>query len=92
MAQFFVTIDRSLLTEIGGQIGWLGTEISMFFKKPVYYNDTVVCDFTIRSIKNKGYAIADAIFKNQYHQIVLKAVLKGFLPCLESKKIMNRHV
>jgi 3-hydroxybutyryl-CoA dehydratase len=79
----------SILTEIGGQIGWLGTEISLFFKKPVYINDTVTCTFTITSIDKKGYAIAKAVFTNQHHLVVLKAILKGFPPGDKDKKLMN---
>lgn len=37
----------SLLTEIGGQIGWLATRMEFNFKKPVYFGDTISCDFTI---------------------------------------------
>ena len=40
----------SLLTEIGGQIGWLASEMNFRFKKPVYFGDTIECSLTITKI------------------------------------------
>ena len=33
----------SMLTEIGGQIGWLATGMNFSFKKPVYFCDIIFC-------------------------------------------------
>ena len=37
----------SLLTEIGGQIGWLASGMNFHFRKPVYFGDTIECCFTV---------------------------------------------
>ena len=37
----------SILTEIGGQIGWLASEMNFRFKRPAYFGDTIECTFTI---------------------------------------------
>jgi 3-hydroxybutyryl-CoA dehydratase len=40
----------SILTEIGGQIGWLASGMSFRFKNPVYFGDTIECRFTITEL------------------------------------------
>src|SRR5262245_2968523 len=37
----------SLVTEMGGQIGWLASEMNFRFRKPVYFGDTIECRLTI---------------------------------------------
>jgi len=44
----------SLLTEVGGQIGWLASEMSFRFKRPVYFGDTIECTFTITEINARN--------------------------------------
>ena len=46
----------SLLTEIGGQIGWLASEMNFRFKKPVYFGDTIQCRFTITELDDRNRA------------------------------------
>lgn len=43
----------SLVTEIGGQIGWLASEMSFTFKKPVYIGDTIDC--ALNGLKRRKY-------------------------------------
>ena len=52
----------SMITEIGGQIGWLATEMAFKFKKPIYFGDTITCTFTLNRIDEKGYAEANPYF------------------------------
>src|SRR5437867_13234857 len=40
----------SLLTEIGGQIGWLASGMTFRFRKPAYLGDTIECRFTITEL------------------------------------------
>ena len=54
----------SLLTEVGGQIGWLATAMHFEYKKPVYVGDTVACCFTITELDERNRAKAEAFFKN----------------------------
>src|ERR1700752_3974326 len=37
----------SILTKIGGQIGWLESEMNLRFKRPAYFGDTIECFVTI---------------------------------------------
>lgn len=78
-----------MVTEIGGQIGWLASGMSFRFKKPVYLNDTVTCRFTLSQVDEKNRAEAESIFTNQHGEIVLQANLYGFLPDPQEREILE---
>jgi len=40
----------SLVTEVGGQIGWLASGVDFRFLKPVFFGDTVTVTYTIAEI------------------------------------------
>lgn len=82
----------SLVTEIGGQIGWLASEMTFQFKKPVYIGDTIKCDLTITKIDKKGRAEAKAICKNENGILVLACNLKGIVPGAGEKQVMEDMV
>ena len=79
----------SLLTEIGGQIGWLASEMNFRFKKPVYFGDTIECSLTITNIDARHRARADVIYRNQEGTIVLEAELAGILPGDRERRILD---
>ncbi|MBW2441620.1 MAG: MaoC family dehydratase [Deltaproteobacteria bacterium] len=79
----------SLLTEIGGQIGWLASAMNFRFKKPVYFGETITCRFTISDIDERRRAHADAVYFNQDGEIVLEAELKGILPDAAERRILD---
>ncbi len=81
----------SLLTEIGGQIGWLASEMNFRFKKPVYFGDTIECSLSITKIDELNRARAEVIYRNQDGTIVLEAELAGILPGDRERKILNEH-
>jgi acyl dehydratase len=58
----------SLITAIGGQIGWLASGMTFEFKKPVHFRDTIKCDFTITEMDARGRAKAEAVFANEKAQ------------------------
>jgi acyl dehydratase len=70
----------SLLTEVGGQIGWLASGIDFRFVKPVFPGDTVTCRFTLHEVDDRGRARASAVFTNQDGTTVVEATLAGRLP------------
>jgi acyl dehydratase len=70
----------SLITEVGGQIGWLATGMELRFLKPVYFGDTVTCRFTLLEVDERGRARARADFTNQDGTSVIEATLTGRLP------------
>jgi len=79
----------SLITEIGGQIGWLASGMTLQFKKPVYIGDTIKCEFTITEIDDRGRAKAEAVFTNENNMTVLEAVLVGMVPGIQEKQVMQ---
>ena len=82
----------SLLTEIGGQIGWFASGMSFHFRQPVYFGDTITCDFTVTAIDDRGYARAEVVFTNQDQVTVLEGVVTGIIPGAEEKQVMNAMV
>jgi acyl dehydratase len=82
----------SILTEVGGQIGWLASEMNFRFKKPVYFGDTIECTFTITEIDDRSRARADVIYRNQEGTIVLEADLAGILPGEPERGVLKAMV
>ena len=85
-------LAASLVTEIGGQIGWFASEMNFRFREPVYFGDTIQCDFTITAIDRRRRAKAEAVFTNQDNVVVLEGVIHGFIPGDEEKLVMNSMV
>jgi len=79
----------SILTEVGGQIGWLASEMNFRFKRPVYFGDTIECRFTIIAIDERNRARAEAIYRNQEGTIVLEADLAGIIPGRPEKEVLG---
>jgi 3-hydroxybutyryl-CoA dehydratase len=80
----------SLLTEIGGQIGWLASGMSFKFKKPVYIDDTVTCTCTVVRMDENGKAVAHAEFVNQEGVPVMTAELYGNIPVGQDREVLRR--
>ena len=79
----------SLLTEIGGQIGWLASGMNLKFRLPVYIGETVRCDFVIADIDDRGRARAEITIKNEQNSVVLEAEIRGVLPNAREREIMK---
>ncbi|HBP5039391.1 TPA: MaoC family dehydratase [Pseudomonas aeruginosa] len=73
-------LTASLITEIGGQIGWFAMSMSFRFKRPVYADETLTCDWVIREIDEKGRAKAEVSIINGEGITVLEAETTGVLP------------
>ncbi|ACO80749.1 hypothetical protein AvCA_46430 [Azotobacter vinelandii CA] len=73
-------LTASLLTEIGGQIGWLASGMSFRFKRPVYVGETITCRWTIIDIDERGRARAEITIIDPEGAIVLEAETTGILP------------
>ena len=78
----------SLVTEIGGQIGWLASEMNFRFRKPVYFGDTIECRLTITELDDRNRAKAEAVFTNQDGEVVIEAYLAGIIPGVPEKRVM----
>ncbi len=70
----------SLITEIGGQLGWLAVRMDLTFKRPAYIGDTICCTLTITDMDEKGLAKVRADCRNQGGVTVLEAPLTGVVP------------
>ena len=82
----------SMLTEIGGQIGWLASVMNFQFKRPVYFGDTIVCSMRIVKIDEHNRAKAQVTYRNQKGIIVLEAELAGILPGERERQVLNQMV
>ena len=82
----------SMLTEVGGQIGWLASVMNFRFKKPVYFDETITCSFTITDIDERRRARAEAVYFNKAGDIVLEAELEGILPDAAERRILAAMV
>jgi 3-hydroxybutyryl-CoA dehydratase len=82
----------SLLTQIGGQVGWLATEMNFRFVKPVYIGDTIACDLVIEETNERGAVKANVVFSNSDDVVVLTARVAGIMPGNQERAIMERMV
>lgn len=78
----------SIVTEIGGQIGWLASRMDFRFKKPVYPNDTITCRTEIVQMDEKGRSVAEIVMTNQEGVVVLEATLEGIVPQEAERRVM----
>lgn len=77
-----------MITEVGGQIGWLASGMNFRFQRPVYFGDTVTCAFTITEVDDRRRAKAEAVLSNQYGDTVIQAWLTGVLPSEAERQVM----
>jgi len=82
----------SILTQVGGQIGWLASVMNFRFKQPVYFDETISCRFTITEVDERRRARAKAVYLNQSGSVVLEAELEGILPDASERKILDAMV
>lgn len=78
----------SILTEIGGQIGWLASGMDFHFLRPVYVGESIECCLTITAVDERNRAHAKAVYTNQEGTIVLEADLKGILPGQPERQVL----
>lgn len=72
-------LTGSMLTHIGGLLGFLGTEMSFDYLGPVFVGDTISCTVTIaEKDEEKRRVKATASFVNQDDIEVLRAMFAGF--------------
>jgi len=85
-------LTAGMVTEIGGQIGWLATQMNFEFKKPVYFGDTISCLFTITEVNEHGWARAEATMQSQEGLTVVEAWITGRLPDSRDIEILEAMV
>ena len=72
-------LTGSMLTHIGGLLGFLATQMSFEYLAPVFVGDTITCTVTIaEKNEEKRRILASAGFVNQDGVEVLRASFGGF--------------
>ena len=72
-------LTGSMLTHIGGMLGFLATEMSFEYLAPVFVGDTISCTVTVADKDEaKRKIVASAGFVNQDDVEVLRARFAGF--------------
>ena len=85
-------LTASMVCEVGGQLAWLATRMSFAFVKPVYFGDTVTCVVTVKSVDEKGWARAEAVYTNQHGQVVLTGELAGQVPAGQGQELLGQRL
>jgi acyl dehydratase len=72
-------LTASMITHIGGMIGFLATEMTFRFVEAVYIHDTITCTVTIlEKDEAKRVVRAEGVFVNQDGIEVLQSWFTGF--------------
>ncbi len=82
----------ALITEIGGQIGWLASGMNFRFLAPVHFGETVTCTLTIDRIGPQRRANASAVFRAEDGRRIATAELFGVLPSEADRRTMQQMV
>jgi acyl dehydratase len=82
----------ALITEIGGQIGWLASGMSFRFLGPVFFDETVTCTLTVHTVDSGGKARASAEMRAGDGRLVATAELFGLLPSAADREVLRRMV
>jgi 3-hydroxybutyryl-CoA dehydratase len=83
-------LTASLVTEIGGQIGWLASAMNFRFKGPVYVGETITCSWVITAIDQNGRAKASATITKEGGTTVIEAEISGIVPGVEERKVLSQ--
>ena len=91
--KFRTTICHGLLTagmvsEIGGQIGWLASMLNFKLKAPVYVGETITCRMVITAIDERGRATAVATMTRDDGTVVIESDMRGVVPGVEERKVI----
>ncbi|HBA34742.1 MAG TPA: acyl dehydratase [Gammaproteobacteria bacterium] len=82
-------LSASLTTEIGGQLGWLASQMNFRFKKPVYSGDTICCTVKVESIDERRRVQASATLNNQHGETVVLCELAAVAPTADERGRMQ---
>lgn len=83
-------LTASLVTEIGGQIGWLASAMNLRFKGPVYVGDTIACNWIITAIDPNGRAKASVTITKEDGATVLEAEVSGIVPGVKERDVLSQ--
>ena len=81
-----------MVTEIGGQIGWLASGMNFRFIKPVYFGDTITLTFTVVEIDDRLRARGEGTYINQKGAAVLECEIFGILPGQKDREVLRKMI
>lgn len=85
-------LTATLLTEIGGQIGWLAASMTFRFKSPVYIGDVLTCRWTIVRVDDHGKGVAEVSIMNANGLVVIEAETAGVIPGERERMVLARMI
>lgn len=72
-------LTASMVTHIGGMLGFLAKDMHFTFQAPVFINDTITCKVTISDKNEENHLVTGvAELSNQRGETVLQASFCGF--------------
>jgi acyl dehydratase len=83
-------LTASLVTEIGGQIGWLASDMNFRFKGPVYPGEKLSCSMRITAVDRRGRAKASVTITKHDGTTVIEAEIGGIVPGLEERNVLKQ--
>jgi len=83
-------LSASLITEIGGQIGWLASGMNLRFKGAVYVGETITCSWVITAIDQNGRAKSSVTITKEDGVTVVEAEISGIVPGIEERNVLNQ--
>lgn len=82
-------LSASLVTEIGGQVGWLASGMNFRFLRAVYVGDTLTCQLTLTSVDERLRARASARIVNQHGITVIEGEIEGVIPGAPERAVLR---
>ncbi|MCB1137402.1 MAG: hypothetical protein KDK23_01550 [Leptospiraceae bacterium] len=82
-------LTASMLTDIGGQLAFLATEMRFEFLQPAYFGEKIRCEWMFTDVHGL-LAEAEVTFTNAAGRRILVAHIKGRLPDEQQRKMLER--
>lgn len=83
-------LTASLVTEIGGQIGWLASFMNFQFKGPVYVGEKITCTWSIRDIDPDGRATASLTITKEDGTQAFEGEIGGIVPGVKEQEVLKQ--
>ena len=75
-------LSGSIMTKIGGDLGYIARTLEYEFLKPVYTGESITCELTVSAVTEQDdrYQLEnDVVFRNETDDIVIEAHSRGLI-------------
>ena len=75
-------LSGSIVTKIGGDLGYIARTIEYEFLKPVYTGESITCELTVSRVMDRDdrYNLEnDVVFRNEDEEVVIEAHSTGLI-------------